>query len=188
MALEDQHVREEMNRKEKTKNTEIEMEDLNILEEDEDILLVQNKPKDINQKLNKQKALTLKLKINQNESEKEKQRRKNIEEREAFMINSGLAATVIVDKLELNHHNDLIVQVEDIFVDKEEELIGGHLWDGETKTKFIMSLEDYENTETHFKENSVLKVKKFKLKEILPASEKSALKLKQIDVLGQPGK
>ena len=49
------------------------------------------------------------------------------------MINSGLAATVIVDKLELNHHNDLIVQVEDIFVDKEEELNGGHLWDRETK-------------------------------------------------------
>ena len=104
------------------------------------------------------------------------------------MINSGLAATVMVDKLELNHHNDLIVQVEDICVDKEEELIGGHLWDGETKTKFILSLEDYENTETQFKENSVLKVKKFKLKEILPASEKSALKLKQVDVLGQPGK
>ena len=55
------------------------------------------------------------------------------------------------------------------------------------KTKF-MSLEDYENTETQFKENSVLQVKKFKLKEILPASEKSALKLKQVDVLGQPGK
>ena len=35
-----------------------------------------------------------------------------------------------------------------------------------------MSLEDYENTETQFKENSVLKVKKFK----------------QVDVLGQPGK
>ena len=51
-----------------------------------------------------------------------------------------------------------------------------------------MSLEDYENTETQFKENSVLKVKKFKLKEILPASEKSVLKLKHVDVLGQPGK
>ena len=64
------------------------------------------------------------------------------------MINSRLAATVMVYKLELNHQNDLIVQVEDSFVDKEEELIGGHLWDGETKTKFIMSLEDYENTKT----------------------------------------
>ena len=40
MALEDQHVREEMNRKERSKNTEIEMEDLNIIEEDEDIILI----------------------------------------------------------------------------------------------------------------------------------------------------
>ena len=87
-----------------------------------------------------------------------KKRRENIEEREAFLINSGLAATVIIDKLELNHQNDLIVQVVDILVDKEEELIGGHL----TKAMFTMNLDDYENTAKQFKEHSVLKVKKFK--------------------------
>ena len=37
MALEDQQVRDKMNGREMTMNTEIEMEDLNILEENEDI-------------------------------------------------------------------------------------------------------------------------------------------------------
>ena len=59
IALEDEQVRDKINRREMAMNAEIEMED---------ILLVQNKSKDLNQKLNKYKALILTLKLNQNVS------------------------------------------------------------------------------------------------------------------------
>ena len=145
----------------------MELKDINVLQDDEEILLVptNNKRKADEQNKRTDKVPKLRIILPAEESEYIRIREANIQKRDATFRDLGIPADCLINSLD-SPKNEMIVQVADIFLEKEKEVIGGWLWDGEVKAKFTIKLNDYEKFDQEFHKHEVIKIKKFKLSEI----------------------